>query len=173
MVPREELTELRKIYLLERLSDKMLEKVISMVRPIQFNEKDVVFEAGDKAEYFYMLKSGKILLEVEVSKDITISLGSIKSGYSFGWSSLFSGASHTTHATCSEACEVLAIPGSKLRNLLEENHEMGYRIMDFTAMVLKNRLERRTEQFLRVMAKHPDIQKFLAVTGGEEERIPA
>jgi CRP/FNR family cyclic AMP-dependent transcriptional regulator len=58
---------------------------------------------------------------------------------------------------------VLAIPGKKFLDLLREDHTMGLRVMEFSAKILKNRLERRTAQFLKVMSKHPDIQKLLGL----------
>lgn len=153
--------ELRKIYLLENLTDPMLLKILPIIEPLQFEERELVFEEGETAENFYMLKRGKILLEVEISEILIISLGSIKSGYSFGWSALLEGSTYTSYAVCTEPCDVLATPGKKLVELLKEDPIMGYRVMDFTAKILKNRLERRTGQFLKVMSKHPDIQKLL------------
>lgn len=155
------LEDLRKIYILESLTDEMLKKMQPACQLHLFGERDVVFREGQKAENFYMLLKGKLLLEVEVSETIMISLGSIKSGYSFGWSALLSGASHTSYAICREPCEVLYIPGRKFRDLLNEDHIMGYEIMESVSKILKNRLERRTSQFLKVMSKHPDLQKLL------------
>ena len=40
---------------------------------------------------------------------------------------------------------------------------MGYIIMEGVVKILKNRLERRTGQYLKVMSKHPDIQKLLGL----------
>ena len=157
------LADLRKIYILDSLTDEMLEKMQSVCQLHLFGERDVIFREGQKAENFYMLLKGKLLLEVEVSETIMISLGAIKSGYSFGWSALLSGASHTSYAICSEPCEVLSIPGRKLQGLLNEDYTMGYKIMESVSKILKNRLERRTSQFLKVMSKHPDLQKLLGL----------
>ncbi len=155
--------DLKKIYVLQNLTDKMLERVLPMTHLLQFKEREVIFEEGEKADNFYMLKRGKILLEVEISETMIISLGSIKSGYSFGWSALLSGSSYTSYAVCTEPCEVLAVPGKKFIDLLNEDHTMGYGVMEFTAKILKNRLERRTGQFVKVMSKHPDIQRLLGL----------
>ena len=155
--------ELKGIYLLADLTEQMLEKVLPLVQPLRFNQGDIIFEEGEKAENLYCLKRGKILLEVEISETITISLGSIKTGYSFGWSALLSGSSYTSYAVCAEPCEVLAIPGDKFQDLLKEDLDMGYRIMKFVSVILKGRLERRTGQFLKVMSKHPDIQRLLGL----------
>jgi CRP-like cAMP-binding protein len=66
--------DLRGIYILENLTDEMLEKTQSLIEPLQFKEREVVFEEGEKAEKFFFLKRGKILLEVEISEMIIISL---------------------------------------------------------------------------------------------------
>ena len=155
--------DIKAIYLMADLTDQMLEKICSMSELRQFKEREVVYEEGDKAEHFFMLKRGKILLEVEVSSFIIISLGSIKSGYSFGWSGLLPDAKHTSYAVCSEPCDVLTVPGNSFLELLNQDHTMGYRVMEATMKILKNRLERRTGQFLKVMSKHPDIQKLLGL----------
>ncbi len=155
--------DVKAIPLLEGLTDQILEKICPMSEIRQFKEREVIFEEGDRAENFYALKRGKILLEVEVAKQIIISLGSIKSGYSFDWSALIPGSSHTSYAVCTEPCEVLITPGNKLLELLNEDHTSGYRLMNEAMKILKNRLDRRTGQFLKVMTKHPDIQKLLGL----------
>ena len=155
--------DVKAIYLLEELADNLQEKICPMSEIRQYKEREVIYEEGDRAENFYMLKRGKILLEVEVAKQIIISLGSIKSGYSFGWSALIPGSTHTSYAVCSEPCEVLIIPGDKFLALLKEDNSSGYRFMNEVMKILKNRLDRRTGQFLKVMTKHPDIQRLLGL----------
>ena len=157
------LEDLKKIYLLQNLTDEMIEKMLPITELSHFEEREVIFEEGQNAENFYMLKRGKILLEVEVSGMIIISLGSIKSGYSFGWSALLPDSNYTSYAVTSEPCEVLVISGNKFINFLNEDHTMGYLVMSDVFKILKNRLERRTGQFLKVMSKHPDIQKLLGI----------
>lgn len=160
MVPVEDINA---IYLLERLSNGLKEQLSSMTEIQCYKEREVIFEEGDHAENFYVLKKGKVLLEVEVSESIIISLGSIKSGYSFGWSSLIPGSSHTSYAVCAEPCDVMIIPGKQFLGMLDGDHPSGYRFMTEVMKVLKNRLDRRTGQFLKVMTKHPDIQRLLGL----------
>lgn len=154
------LEDLKKIYLLQRLTDPMLEKVRPLVQTNHFENREVIFREGEAAKNLYMLLRGKVLLEVEASEAMMIALGAIKAGYSFGWSALVpESSSYTTYAICVEPCEVLCVPGDSFLELLEEDHSMGYRIMQGVANILKNRLERRTNQFLKTLRKHPDIEK--------------
>ena len=152
--------ELKKIYLLENLDDSMLGKMLPFTQMHLFGNKAVVFKEGQPAEDFFMLLKGKVVLEVEASESVMISLGSIKSGYSFGWSALLHESAYTSYAVCVEPCEVIALPGNIFVQLLEENHSMGYRVMSGVVEILKRRLERRTHQFLKTLRAHPDIAKL-------------
>ena len=160
--------DLRKIYLLQNISNEMLERMLPMAQSKSYNERDVVYAEGQTANMFYMLKQGKILLEVEISGTVTIALGSIKSGYSFGWNALIPGSSHTSSAVCSEPCEVLSVSGNSLLGLFHQNHTLGYVFMEGVAQILKNRLERRTGQFIKVMSEQPDIRDLLDSAGSSE-----
>ena len=151
--------DLRKILVLENVSNSMLGKMVPLLQMRVFGEKDIVFQQGDDAEMFYMLKEGKVLLEVDASESISVSLGAMKSGFSFGWSSLFPGANYTSTAVCVEPSEVIAIPGRDLLRLMNEDHDNGYDILWKISGILRRRLGRRTGQFLRAIEQHPDIQK--------------
>ena len=151
--------ELNKIYLLGNLTDEMLQRLQSIGEIRKFEDRDVIFKEGQDADTFYMLLMGKVLLEVEVSETMMISLGSIKPGYSFGWSALLPGSAYTSYAMCVEPTEVIAVPGDKFLRILDEDHSMGYRIMEGVVRILKRRLERRTTQFLKTLREHPDIKK--------------
>ncbi len=154
------LKELKRIALLEDFPDDLLNKLQPLGQLRLFSEKSVIFEQGQKAEFFYMLLMGKVLLEVELTKDIMISIESIKPGYSFGWSSLFRGDFYKASAICSEPCEVIAFPGDELLDLLDKDTHLGYWFMKEAMEILKNQLIRRTDQFLKTLRMHPEIQRL-------------
>ena len=155
--------DLRGVALFADLGDEMLEALVPIVQKESFEERKIVFEAGDTANFFYSLKRGKVLLEAELAPAVIISLGAIKPGYSFGWSALAPAASHTCYAVCAEPSEILVFPGDKFAALLHRDHTMGYMVMQKTARILENRLERRTAQFLKIITKHPDIGRLLGL----------
>ena len=76
-----------------------------------------------------MVQEGKVLLEVDASDAISVSIGAMKAGFSLGWSSLFPGSSYTATAVCVEPTEVIAIPGRDLIRLMDEDHDNGYAIL--------------------------------------------
>jgi len=150
--------ELKKIHLVRDLDEDELERLRPLCSLRIFSEKSVLFEEGQEADTFYMLLTGKVLLEVRLAQDIMISLGSVKPGYSFGWSSLFRESRYTSSAVCAEPSEVIEMPSEPLLTLMEEDPIMGYRFMKGALDILRSRLIRRTDQFLKTLRMHPDIQ---------------
>lgn len=156
--------DLKRISVLDNLTEPMLENMRPLAQLNIFGERHVIYEEGQKADSFYMLLKGKVILEVEASEVIMISLEAIKPGYSFGWSALLPGAKCNAYAICVEPCEVMAVPGGKFLELLDKDHTIGYKFMKRVASILKRREERRTGQLLKVMSKHPDIQKLMGLS---------
>ncbi len=157
MIPKE---DLRKIIIMEHLSDDMFDKIIPTINILKLTEQEIVFDEGSDAKYFYMLQSGKVLLEKRISEKITVSLGAIKPGFSFGWSSIF-GEPYSFRANCAETSEILMINADKILGLMQEDHSMGFMIMQSLTRMMKNRMDRVGEQFLKAIKEHPDFESLL------------
>jgi len=158
--------ELRKIVILGNLTDPMLELMIPLVERAHFSERDYIFKQGDMAENFYMLARGKVLLEQRISDKMTVSIESIRPGYSMGWSALLTGglepySRYTSSAICTEPSEVFVINGYDLNNLMDEHPELGHLIGRRLVRVIAKRLRHRTEQFVRIIRQHPDIENLV------------
>jgi len=154
MVVRE---ELKQIVILKYLDAGMLDNLLPVVDQMMFHQDDVVFKEGDMADRFYMLKRGKVLLEKRLSEKVTVSVGAVKSGFSFGWSSMLDDGAYTSDAVCAETCEVLSVRRDKMLKLMNEDHSLGYIFTQRLLRIIKKRLDHRTEQFLRAIQDHPDI----------------
>ncbi len=152
---------LKAIVILNSLTDSMLDKLIPIIDILKYEDRDVVFREGDPAERFYMLAQGKVILEQRIADKITVSMGSIRPGYSFGWSSMLSEGSFTSDAICAENSDVFSVRAQKLNNLLNNDHSMGYLINQKLLQIMKNRLQNRNEQFLNAIKNHPDIKALL------------
>lgn len=157
MIPKE---DLRQIICMEKLSDPMLDKIIPEMNLLKLREKEIVFDEGNEALKFYMLLRGKILLEKKISPEISVSLGAIKPGHAFGWSSIF-GEPYSFMALCAEDSEIFMVNADTLVKLMDEDQSLGYVVMDSLTRVMKNRLDRVSEQFLKAIREHPDIASIL------------
>ena len=140
------------------LKDDMLDRIISITDFLKFEDQETVFRQGDIANRFYMVKRGKVLLEQRIAEKVTVSVGSIKPGFAFGWSTMIEEGYYTTDAVCAEPCEIFSMRGNKLRALCEKDPYMGYLLSLRLLVILKKRYDHRTEQFIKVVKHDPDMK---------------
>lgn len=152
--------DLKDIVIMKYLSDEMIQKLLSEFELLRFSEGEIIFSRGDSADMFYSLKRGKILLEQRVMDKVTISVGTVKPGYSFGWSALLGDEEFTLDTVCGEPCEVLRIRAKTLFSMIEEDYEMGFRLMHRLLYMVRRRLDARTDLLLKVILDHPDMQSL-------------
>lgn len=149
------------LVILRYLTEEMIQKLLPELELVRFSEGEIIFRCDEPADMFYMLKRGKILLEQRVSENVTISMGTVKPGYSFGWSAMLGDEKFTLDTVCGEPCEVLRIRAKTLFDMIEQDHSMGYRFMQRLLHVLRRRLDIRTELFLKLIKNHPDIEPLI------------
>lgn len=153
--------DVQDIVILSYLTEDMIQRLLPEMELLRFAEGEIIFHSGDPADTFYMLKRGKILLEQRVSEKVTISMGTVKPGYSFGWSAMLGDKKFSLDTVCGEPCEVLKIRAKILHGMLEDDHSMGYRFMHRLLHILRRRLDLRTELFLKLIRNHPDIEPLI------------
>ena len=153
--------DLKQIVMLTYLTDPMLENLAEIVDVLKFDKDEVIFKENEPAKRFYMLRAGSILLEQSVSEDVTACVGSIKPGYSFGWSSMVEEASfYTTDAVSVEFSDVFSVRRERIRQLFERDPEMGFRFYQRLLVIIKKRLDYRSVQFRQAIVNHPDMQEL-------------
>jgi len=150
--------DVKDIVIFQHLTDEMINKLLPEMELLRFSEGEMIFRSGERADMFYSLKRGKILLEQRVLDKVTISVGTVKPGYSFGWSALLGDQNFTLDTVCGEPCEVLRIKAAALFGMIEQDWEMGYRLMHRLLHMVRRRLDARTELLLKVILDHPDMQ---------------
>ncbi len=150
--------DIRNIVIFKHLTDEMIGRLLPEMELLRYPEGEMIFRSGERADMFYSLKRGKILLEQRVLDKVTISVGTVKPGYSFGWSALLGDQTFSLDTVCGEPCEVLSIKAKTLFGLIEEDWEMGYRLMHRLLHMVRRRLDGRTELLLKVILDHPDMQ---------------
>lgn len=156
-------SDLKKNEFLQALTDEMLEKLIPITEVLEVESREIIFNEGDPAENFYLVKSGQVLLEQKISDDILVNVCAIDPGEAFGLSVLLNRDDRSMAAICNEAATLFVINRTSLLKMMEEDESMGYIIMKHTAKVLNQRWVRRTEQFLRALKSHPDIHNLDAM----------
>jgi CRP/FNR family transcriptional regulator, cyclic AMP receptor protein len=107
-----------------------------------FKAGETIFREGDPANRFYLLKNGCVSLETSNGAVVqTIGAGDV-----LGWSWLFPPYFWSFDARAVEPTEAIFIYGSRLRELCEADHNLGYEIMKRTAVVVIQRLMSTRQQ---------------------------
>jgi CRP-like cAMP-binding protein len=154
--------DLRSIIILSHLTEEMLAQLLPIIAVQVFEQEDVIFRQGEAAERFYMLRRGKVLLEQQIVDKVTVFVGAIEPGYSFGWSAMLAGGVYSADAVCAEPCEVLSFSRQKIDVLIEQTPALGLRLYRRLLVVLKKRFDYRTEQFRQAIMNHPDLKHLFS-----------
>src|SRR5687767_11635504 len=113
---------------LRGLSESHLQALADCAMRLRFAQGDTIFREGDPANRFYLLMKGKVSLETEhEEKHFTVQ--TIGGGDVLGWSWLF--PPYYTHfdARALEPTDAMFFYGTRLREMCEEDHDLGYEIL--------------------------------------------
>jgi CRP/FNR family cyclic AMP-dependent transcriptional regulator len=150
--------DLKQIVMIVHLTEPMQDRLSQIIDVLKFDKDEILFKEGEPAKRFYMLRSGNVLLEQKISDKVTACVGSVKPGFSFGWSAMVHNGFYTTEAVCTEPSEIYSFKREKINKLLEQDPEMGFRMYQRLLELIKKRLDYRTVQFRQAIKNHPDLQ---------------
>jgi CRP-like cAMP-binding protein len=126
------------------LSDEWLIKIGELARLEDFEEKSYLFVESGEPRDMYIIQSGKVNMDVSLSPTPSVgyqvTVDTLGKGQTCGWSSVMGSHIYTMTAVCTEPVKVIAINGSLLRHFLDDNPDIGYKVMKNTAHVVVGRL---------------------------------
>ena len=157
MLSKEDLNE---IVMIAHLTDDMRERLAQITDVLNFDKDEILFRESEPAERFYMLRSGSVLLEQRISDKVTACVGSVKPGFSFGWSAMVDNGVYTTEAVCIEPSQIYSFKREKINKLFEQDPKMGFLLYQRLLEIIKKRLDYRTGQFRQAIEDHPDMQNL-------------
>ena len=120
------------------MTQDTIQKITDKTVKQEFLEGDVVFKADDQADYFYVLISGKVKMELQDSGHSVYS--SDKTGEIFGWSALIGRNDYSTTVICEKPTMTLQFHRDHLHSLLEKDADCAANFYRQLARALGNRL---------------------------------
>jgi len=114
----------------------------------RFKAGEFLFREGEPANQFYLIESGKILLEAHEPGNGTTSVQTLSSGDVLGWSWLFPPFVWHFQARAVEPSSVIILNGAHLLISAERDHDFGYELMKRVAQVVIRRLQATRKQLL-------------------------
>lgn len=117
---------------------------------IQFHDGQSIFREGEEANYFYIIRQGKVAIELFAPERGPITIQTIGEGDVLGWSWLIPPHRWRFDARAVEPTDAIALDGRCLRSKCEQDHDLGYELLKRFAAVIASRLESTRLQILDV-----------------------
>ena len=126
--------------------------MVSCASNVRFAAGTYILKEGDPANTFYLIREGKVAVEVLAPHHKPIIIATLSRGEILGWSWLVPPFQWKFHARAVDDVRAIALDGKCLRTKCEENHDLGYEVLKRFAQIVEQRLEATRLQLLDVYA---------------------
>lgn len=121
---------------------------------VHFDAGSCLFHEGEDAARFYIIRQGRVALEIFAAQRGVLPIETIEAGEALGWSWLFPPYRWHFNARAVEPVRAVALDGACLRRKCDEDHDLGYALTRRVAQILMQRLQATRLQLLDVYAVH-------------------
>ena len=118
-----------------------LQLLVGCASNVVFHPGDVIFRMGDEVDQFFLIRTGKVAIELFVPGRGGVCVETLSEGDLLGWSWLIPPFRATFGARAVESTRAIGIDGKCLRKKSESDHELGYELFKRMAPILALRLE--------------------------------
>jgi CRP-like cAMP-binding protein len=132
------------------LEHSQLDLIAGCARNAHVPGDTLLLREGEPADVFYLIRRGRVALEVNAPARGTLLIETLHPGDAVGWSWLFAPYRWQLDGRTTESSELIAFDGACLRGKCEQDHELGYELMKRFAANLVDRLQATRMQLLDV-----------------------
>ncbi|MET7684992.1 cyclic nucleotide-binding domain-containing protein [Streptomyces sp. NPDC005423] len=129
------------IKLLTALPQTQRERLMELAREVSFAEDSRIFEAGGTAERFWVIRSGAVSLDQQVTPERRVTVAGLGAGDLLGWSWLFPPYRWDFGAEAFSAVRAYEFDASAVLALCVEDPLLGLSLVRVVAEILAYRLE--------------------------------
>src|SRR5882757_8755141 len=135
---------LAEVSLFSRLDDQEREALSALLQPRLFRAGERIFSAGDRGEALYVIRSGKVRLELTTNEGECLLLDQVDPGEVLGEISFLDAGPRTASAIAEEDSELLEFERGQLLMFVQQHPHAALDLLG----VVANRI-RSTDQLLR------------------------
>jgi CRP/FNR family cyclic AMP-dependent transcriptional regulator len=106
----------------------------------RYDKGQIIFQEGGKADYFYLIESGQVVLDVSVPGQEMVTIQAVGPGEALGWSWLFPPYQWHFSATAIKPTKTIAFAAERLREHAQQNQEFSFELLQRLARVMAGRL---------------------------------
>ena len=119
--------------------------------PVQFKKGQIIFREGEMANRFYLIESGRIVLESNDEHSNGVVIDTIGAGDLLGWSWMFPPYTWRFTARAIEPSSAIFFYGTLLREYCERDHLLGYELFKRMAPIMIKRMQSAREKIVSLM----------------------
>ncbi len=135
---------------LKGLDPALLALLVGCASNVRFDTNGVVFRDGEPANQFFLIREGKIAIEIPVPGRGETMIQTLGAGEVLGWSWLIAPYRWRFSARAVEPTRAIALDGKCLREKFDSNHHLGYELLKRFAPIIAQRVEATRMQLLDV-----------------------
>jgi CRP-like cAMP-binding protein len=138
---------------LQGLDPAMVSLLVGCASNVRYDADEALFEEGDEATQFFIIRSGKVAIEMNVPGRGAVTIQTIGEGEILGSSWLLPPYLCRFTARATELSRAIALDGTCLRTKCESDANLGYQLMKRFAHILEDRLESMRLQLLDIYSE--------------------
>jgi CRP/FNR family transcriptional regulator, cyclic AMP receptor protein len=131
-----------------------LQLVVGCASNVRFDAGKFILREGEEANEFYLLRHGKVGLEVYAPERGPITIQTLGEGDILGWSWLVPPYRWKFDARVIELTRAIALDGKCLREKSESDYQLGYELLKRFSQVMVEHLQAARLQLLNVYDAH-------------------
>jgi CRP-like cAMP-binding protein len=132
------------------LKQEHFDIILGCASNVRFKEGEIIFREGDEANEFYLIRQGKVAIDITTSNHHFVTIQTLLDGEIVGWSWLIPPHRARFHCRAVSDTRAIALDGKCLREKCETNHDLGYELLKRLAKVFTERLENTRIQLLNI-----------------------
>lgn len=132
------------------LKDDYVQLMMGCASNVRFEAGQFIFHEGEDANQFYLIRDGKVSLEVFAAQRGPLTILTLEGGDVLGWSWLFPPYRWKFDARALDRTRALGLDATCLRTKCEADHDLGYELLKRFVLVVEQRLQAARFQLLNV-----------------------
>jgi CRP/FNR family cyclic AMP-dependent transcriptional regulator len=132
------------------LGPHFVELVAGCAAEVRFDPGTILFRQGEDAERFYLIRHGRVAVEVPTAGSGALTIQTLSAGDVLGWSWLIPPYRWHFDARAVDLTRALALDGTCLRTKCESDPALGYEFLKRFLHILEDRLQATRLQLIDV-----------------------
>ena len=130
------------------LSEDLIISLREYVNMIKLKKGQMLFQQGDRADKFYIIRNGRISIQIPALTGPTLKIQDLNTDQVLGWSWLISPYQWQFQAKVEEDSKLLEFDGTRILAKCEQEPKFGYELLKRFASLMSDRLDASRQKMM-------------------------